>query len=186
MRDLFSAPQHREILDWVDWSVVGVEGTGAESTFWLGSAGAYTQCHMDTYGWNVVAQLHGRKRWTLFAPSNTSMMHATRIPYEESSVFSRVNIAQPDLSQTPLFASAVPTVIVLNPGDVLYVPKHWWHHVQCMDAAVSVNMWQASLDDEADRLREALVCPYWDSHHTACSSQYVHSGTVACLDPDGS
>ena len=29
----------------------------------------------------------------------------------------------------------------MNPGDILYVPKHWWHFVICVDTAVSVNTW---------------------------------------------
>ena len=29
----------------------------------------------------------------------------------------------------------------MEPGDVLYVPKHWWHYVICVDTAVSVNSW---------------------------------------------
>jgi len=45
----------------VDWSVFGFNGRdGAQSTFWLGSQGAHSVCHYDTYGCNLVAQLHGR------------------------------------------------------------------------------------------------------------------------------
>ena len=29
----------------------------------------------------------------------------------------------------------------MDPGDLLYVPKHWWHFVMCVDTAVSVNTW---------------------------------------------
>jgi len=45
----------------VDWSVFGFNGRdGAQSTYWLGSQGAYTVCHYDTYGCNLVAQIYGR------------------------------------------------------------------------------------------------------------------------------
>ena len=45
----------------VDWSVFGLSGRdGTQSTFWLGSRGAYTVCHYDTYGCNLVAQIYGR------------------------------------------------------------------------------------------------------------------------------
>ena len=44
-----------------DWSVFGLDKSkNEETTFWLGSTGAYTVCHYDTYGWNIVAQLYGR------------------------------------------------------------------------------------------------------------------------------
>ena len=51
----------------VDWSVLGFSGRdGTQSTFWLGSQGAYTVCHYDTYGCNLVAQIHGRSVATCF------------------------------------------------------------------------------------------------------------------------
>ena len=31
--------------------------------------------------------------------------------------------------------------VVMEPGDILYIPKHWWHFVVCLDTAVSVNTW---------------------------------------------
>ena len=49
--------------------------------------------------------VHGgcRKKWILFPPSDSEYMYPTRIPYEESSVFSLVNIARPDLDKHPQF-----------------------------------------------------------------------------------
>ena len=31
--------------------------------------------------------------------------------------------------------------VVLERGDVLFVPRHWWHYVECIEPAVSVNTW---------------------------------------------
>ena len=31
--------------------------------------------------------------------------------------------------------------VVLERGDVLFVPRHWWHCVECIEPAVSVNTW---------------------------------------------
>lgn len=44
-----------------------------------------------------------RKQWILFPPWETSYLYPTRIPYEESSVFSEVNVKNPDLQQHPQF-----------------------------------------------------------------------------------
>jgi len=45
----------------VDWSIIGLEGRdGSESTIWIGSDGCYTNCHYDTYGFNLVAQIYGK------------------------------------------------------------------------------------------------------------------------------
>lgn len=49
------------MLTHIDWGVLGFDNRdGTSSTFWLGSAGAYTPCHYDTYGCNLVAQIYGR------------------------------------------------------------------------------------------------------------------------------
>ena len=91
----------------VDWSVFGFEERdGQQSTLWVGSEGAYTPCHYDTYGCNLVAQLYGSKKWTLFPPSSSPCMYPTRLPFEESSVFSQVHITNPDLTRHPKFVDA--------------------------------------------------------------------------------
>jgi HSPB1-associated protein 1 len=44
----------------IDWSAFGfAERTAKDSTMWLGTKGAYTPCHYDSYGYNLVAQIHG-------------------------------------------------------------------------------------------------------------------------------
>ena len=96
-----------ELLRAIDWGPFGFEGRGgADSTLWAGSDEAYTPCHFDTYGCNLVAQIWGRKKWTLFPPSDSPHLYPTRVPYEESSVFRQVNVACPDLERHPDFASA--------------------------------------------------------------------------------
>lgn len=90
------------------WERLGFpEVTGDQTTIWIGSEGSSTPCHLDTYGCNLVAQLYGRKKWCLFAPSETKKLYPTRIPYEESSVFSHVNVKNPDLNKTPDFKTAI-------------------------------------------------------------------------------
>ncbi|EDO33970.1 predicted protein, partial [Nematostella vectensis] len=139
-----------------DWSKFGFPGrTGQQSTIWVGSEGAFTPCHMDTYGSILVAQIFGRKKWTLFDPMDTDNLYPTRIPYEESSVFSKVNITSPDYQAFPLFRKATP--YEAKAGDVLLVPKHWWHFVECLDTTISINTWVEMDDDKLDRVKEAIA-----------------------------
>jgi len=96
-----------EMLSAVDWSVFGFQGRdGKDTTLWVGSEGACTPCHYDTYGCNLVAQLWGRKKWLLFSPQEAERLYPTRIPYEESSVFSSVCIESPNLLRYPEFADS--------------------------------------------------------------------------------
>ena len=96
-----------DLVGAIDWDTFGFEDrNGSESTLWIGSEGACTPCHYDTYGCNLVAQLSGTKKWMLYSPTDTSRLYPTRVPYEESSVFSEVNVTNPDLAKHPLFKDA--------------------------------------------------------------------------------
>uniref|UniRef100_A0A8C5TZI5 HSPB1 associated protein 1 n=1 Tax=Malurus cyaneus samueli TaxID=2593467 RepID=A0A8C5TZI5_9PASS len=148
-----------EIFQDVRWSDFGFPGrSGKESTLWIGSEGANTPCHLDSYGCNLVLQVQGRKRWHLFPPGDTSFLYPTRIPYEESSIFSKVNIANPDLKRFPEFRNSTAHVVTLSPGQVLFVPRHWWHYVESIDpVTVSINSWIELDADHEARVEEAIT-----------------------------
>ncbi|XP_075968365.1 HSPB1-associated protein 1 homolog isoform X3 [Anarhichas minor] len=143
----------------VKWSDFGFEGRdGRASTLWVGTGGANTPCHLDSYGFNLVLQVQGRKRWHLFPPEDTVNLYPTRIPYEESSVFSRVHVVHPDLRRFPAFHGSRVHVVTLQPGQVLYVPRHWWHYVESLDpVTVSVNSWIELEEDDVERVGEAVT-----------------------------
>ncbi len=56
-----------------------------------------------------------------------------------------VNIDEPDLHRFPRFAAARSLECMLEPGDVLYIPPLWFHHVTCMGFCASVNMFWRDL-----------------------------------------
>ncbi|XP_075285933.1 HSPB1-associated protein 1 [Opisthocomus hoazin] len=148
-----------EIFQDIRWSDFGFPGrSGKESTLWIGSEGANTPCHLDSYGCNLVLQVQGRKRWHLFPPGDTSCLYPTRIPYEESSIFSKVNVANPDLKRFPEFRNTTAHVVTLSPGQVLLVPRHWWHYVESIDPiTVSINSWIELDADHEARVEEAIT-----------------------------
>eukprot|EP00466_Bigelowiella_natans_P019397 jgi/Bigna1/128046/aug1.5_g2754 len=47
---------------------------------WIGSEGAGTRLHYDAFGYNLVAQAYGRKRWVLMEPGQFRHALPTRIP----------------------------------------------------------------------------------------------------------
>eukprot|EP00079_Xenopus_tropicalis_P031827 XP_017945598.1 PREDICTED: HSPB1-associated protein 1 [Xenopus tropicalis] len=156
-----SVPVSVQDVVWADFGFPGRDGK--ESSLWVGSSGANTPCHVDSYGCNLVLQVQGRKTWHLYPPGDTPHMYPTRIPYEESSIFSKVNVVNPDRSRFPLFSRTSPHVVTLHPGQVLLVPRHWWHYVQSVDdMTVSINSWIELDSDHESRVQEAvtrtLVC----------------------------
>ncbi|XP_012529234.1 HSPB1-associated protein 1 [Monomorium pharaonis] len=151
-----------EIIESFNWLMFGVDKklgeNGINSTFWIGSKGAHTDCHWDTYGYNLVAQIYGRKIWLLYPP-NTDLI-PVRLPYEESTVYSRFNIycLSEEEKDYVLSIKEKPKLITLEPGDVLFVPNGWWHYVESLDQiTVSVNIWGELKKDNKARVEEALV-----------------------------
>ena len=148
-----------EVMESVNWERFGFDKTGSDSTIWIGSKGAHTNCHQDSYGCNLVAQIHGRKQWLLFPPSSTNSLRPTRVPYEESTVYSKYNLFCPTKEDkiSLLNIQDKPKLVTLEPGDVLLVPAGWWHYVESLDFSVSVNVWLSIITDSVSRVKEAIV-----------------------------
>ncbi|XP_055381295.1 HSPB1-associated protein 1 [Condylostylus longicornis] len=126
-----------------------------DTTFWLNTKDCNTSCHYDTYGCNVVVQVFGRKSWLLFPP--TSVFDPIRIPYEESSVYCSTNFYSPnDLRQFKEIKDKCHRC-VLEPGDILIVPKNWWHYVESLETSLSFNHWIPLESDIESQLDECLV-----------------------------
>ncbi|KAE8745018.1 hypothetical protein FOCC_FOCC008330 [Frankliniella occidentalis] len=160
---------YQQISDWtsaeindlisIKWDAFGFPEKGAEdSTIWIGSEGAHTPCHFDTYGCNLVAQVIGTKRWILFPHEDMKDMRPTRVPYEESSVYSLWNFNCPLPSEFYSRRNCKAYIVDLKPGDVLFVPRHWWHYVESLDFSISINTWlPTNPEDDVSRLDEAFV-----------------------------
>ena len=47
----------------------------------------------------------------------------------------------PDFEQFPGFEGVQCYDIVVGPGDVVYIPKGWWHYISSLSASISVSFW---------------------------------------------
>lgn len=57
----------------------------------------------------------------------------------------------------PRFAGAHPLEVTLKPGDVLFVPNHWWHFVEAVETSLSINVWLEAPGDPEDRCLESIT-----------------------------
>lgn len=141
----------------IDFNPFGFAEHQNDFSLWLGSQNANTPCHYDTYGVNIVVQIYGNKSWLLFPPKTP--LQSTRIPYEESSVYCMENFYAPapdKLSHYEKFKDQAYNC-VLGAGDVLIVPRHWWHYVEAVNTSFSVNYWVPLKTDLDHTLDELLV-----------------------------
>ena len=106
----------------------------------VGQRGNTTPAHYDEQQ-NIFAQLVGTKRCLLFSPADYSALYPFPLhhPHDRQS---QVDLYAPDLKRFPRFAEARPLEAVLQPGELLYIPQYWWHHIENLtDGCVSLNFW---------------------------------------------
>ncbi|KAI9349992.1 hypothetical protein DFJ73DRAFT_832677 [Zopfochytrium polystomum] len=105
---------------------------------WFGPGGTVSPLHTDPRD-NLFAQVMGRKYVRLYAPTETERVY----PHEEEMLrnSSRVDAENPDLEAFPLFAEADYEDCIVEPGDLLFIPKGWWHYVRSLEVSFSVSFW---------------------------------------------
>lgn len=86
-----------------------------------------------------MAQVFGRKSWILFPP--TCNIKSTRSPYEESSIYTKENFFSPGNYSQFLDIENEAYHVILEKGDILIVPKHWFHYVECLETSMNFNLW---------------------------------------------
>jgi ribosomal protein L16 Arg81 hydroxylase len=99
---------------------------------WFGPAGTITPLHHDALS-VLFNQIVGRKRFRLISPL------ATHLLYNNISVYSDVDPLAVDDDRFPLFQEARQIIVTLEPGETLFVPVGWWHHVEALDLSISVS-----------------------------------------------
>jgi lysine-specific demethylase 8 len=135
-----------------------------ERHFWFGAAGTFSTLHFDPAD-NFFAQIWGRKKFILFAPEQGPLLYRSHQLCEQSpfclGLFSPVDVAHPDLERFPRYAQATPIEVVLEPGEILYVPPGWWHYVVSVDASMGVSHWwyrQAIPPHNVERYVSGAAC----------------------------
>ena len=90
---------------------------------------------------NIYVQIRGRKRFILFPPSNYLSFYP---PLENKSGIGHNSKVNPDLLQFELFPKfpwQERMEVILQPGEILYIPPFWWHHVTAVDENISLSFW---------------------------------------------
>jgi len=106
--------------------------------FWIGPARTVTPLHCD-FDDNIFAQIWGRKRIFLAPPHHGDLLYAR----EASPLLfaSPVDPEAPDFDKFPLAREASLVEIIVEPGDMLYVPAGWFHQVRALTFSLSSNRW---------------------------------------------
>jgi [protein]-arginine 3-hydroxylase / protease len=104
---------------------------------WFGPAGTVSPLHNDPYH-NILAQVVGRKYLRLYDMKLTGNMYP-RDGFQCNN--SSVDIDDVDGERYPLFSTTSSFQCVLERGEMLYIPRHFWHYVRSLDVSFSVSFW---------------------------------------------
>ena len=124
---------------------LGLAGLGVEAppSIWIGNR-VVASCHFDAPE-NLAVCAVGRRRFTVFPPDQIDNLYPGPLePTPGGQVVSLVDFDAPDLARFPRFRDALATAqtAVLEPGDAIYIPGMWWHHVRSeAPFNVLVNYW---------------------------------------------
>lgn len=97
---------------------------------------------------NILVQVLGEKFIILASPNEAKNLY----PYEGLlSNTSQVDPENLDVEKFPLSKNVKFHRLVLKAGEMLYIPKLWWHYVRSLTPSISISFWfnaNDNFDDE--------------------------------------
>lgn len=118
----------------------------ALASFWLGNE-TRISAHYD-FPSNLACVVAGQRRVTLFPPDQIANLYVGPVDRTPSGqAISLVDFRKPDLARYPKFAEAMrhAQVALLAPGDAIFIPSMWWHHVESLAPFnLLINYWWAA------------------------------------------
>lgn len=134
----------------------------ATPRIWIGNA-SRVNTHFDVSD-NIACVIAGERRFTLFPPDQVANLYVGPLDYNMAGQpTSMVDLHAPDFDRYPRFRQALESAryAELRPGDAIYVPALWWHHVDALSKInVLLNYWWR-LPDNMGSPFDALVHGIW-------------------------
>jgi hypothetical protein len=122
---------------------LSVVSAQVQPRLWLGNA-ITTPTHLDEWN-NIGCVVSGRRRFTLFPPEQVANLYIGPLDFAPTGApMSLVPLHAPDFARFPRFRTALEAAVTaeLGPGDALFIPALWWHHVESLEPFnLLVNYW---------------------------------------------
>lgn len=121
-------------------------------SLWLGNR-TRIAAHYDLPD-NFAVVAAGRRRFTLFPPEQIHNLYMGPLePTPAGQPISLVDFAAPDLARFPRFTQAweAGEQAELAPGDALFIPSMWFHHVEGLEPVnLLINAWWRQTPEHVD------------------------------------
>jgi ribosomal protein L16 Arg81 hydroxylase len=142
-RDLYLVAQNRLLADpafdalWSDMDLApewfDASARSTHVSLWMSPPGAVTPLHYDLVD-TLLAQVHGTKRVIVASPADTPHLYKGPVGY------SLADPEPPSSAAFPLLAQATLYKTEIAPGDALFLPGEWWHHVRSLTPSISLSL----------------------------------------------
>lgn len=92
----------------------------------------------------LLSDVVGKKTFLLAAPGDTNYLYRNTSITTKNQTSSRVDLSAwlrgdgEQRKRCPNISEVVWYIAELSPGDILYTPPGWWHHVTSIDPSISV------------------------------------------------
>jgi hypothetical protein len=127
-------------------------------SLWLGNR-SRVAAHYDLPD-NLAIVAAGRRRFTVFAPDQVHNLYLGPLePTPAGQPISLVDFSAPDFERFPRFAQAqhAGEVAELEPGDAIFIPSMWFHHVEGLEPInLLINAWWRQSPEYMDSPVSAL------------------------------
>ncbi|CDW53161.1 lysine specific demethylase 8 [Trichuris trichiura] len=137
--DLFEQiPELRNDIAVPEYCCLVSDPDNVDVNAWFGPKGTVSPLHTDPTD-NLFAQVMGVKYICLCPPDDSEMVYPIESGLMRNT--SQVDMAGPDFDAFPNLRKARVYETVVHPGDLLFIPRGWWHYLKSMTTSFSVSFW---------------------------------------------
>lgn len=104
---------------------------------WIGPANTVSSMHTDDKH-NIFCQVVGEKLVILAAPEDKDNLYTYEGILNNTSKVDPENL---DFEEFPNTRNVKFFKVIVRPGEMLYIPKLWFHHVRSLSNSISISFW---------------------------------------------
>ncbi len=126
---------------------------------WMGNR-TIVSAHHDIPD-NIACVVIGKRRFVLFPPNQLQNLYIGPLDFNPAGpAISLVDLHNPDFEKFPRYREALTQAQIaeLEPGDAIYIPSMWWHHVEgLMPFNLMVNYWWTAFPNYVGSPQDAFT-----------------------------